>query len=136
MEKFVNKIYNDLKRYEPFLQYIDKKDVKQEIRFAIITAKKDFIYKVAHKLIYNLMCDFGYSKKKGKNNFQPFYNQPEFTEDEQKILNKIELYYQIEDNTGKKTAQKFGFEYNNKTAKILAACYPKNKSNRLKSKNK
>ena len=134
MERFVNKIYKDLCFYNPLFNILDKEDMKQEIRFAIITAEQDFIYKVAARLCYNLATDYGFSRKKGKDNFTAFYQQPEFTETELQLLSDIEKYYQIEDHTGKETAEKFNFKYDNKTAKLLAACYPKNKSNRLKSK--
>lgn len=77
------------------------------------------------------MCDYGYSKKKGKDNFKPFYSQPEFTEKELKILSAIEQYYQIEDHSARETCEKFRIKHNNKIAKILASCFPKHKSNRI-----
>jgi len=132
MEKFTNIIYYHLCTFNPLFKLIEKEDMLQEIRFAIITAKQEEIYRVANRLCYNLATDYGFSRKKGKDNFKPFYSQTEFSENEQKLLSEIEEYYQIEDNTGRETAANFGFEYNNKTAKILASCFPKLKSNRLK----
>ena len=134
MEKFVNRIYNDLCRFNPLFRYIEKEDVNQEIRFALLTAKQEYIYRVASKLCYNLATDYGFSRKKGKDNFEPFYKQPEFTQEELELINNIEEYYLEQDHTARETAAKYGFEHNNKTAKLLASCFPKFKSNRIKSK--
>lgn len=132
MEKFVNIIYKYLRIFDCRIEFIDKQDVKQEIRFAILTAKQDEVFKVAHRLVDNLIKDYGYSRKKGKDQFQKFYTETELSDLEQSIIEQIELFYQIQDHTAKETAKRFGFEHNNKIAKLLAKIFPKNKSNNLK----
>ena len=57
MEKFVSRIYRDLKKYCPPLAWIPVEDAKQEIRFAILTARPEQIYRVAHRLVDALLRD-------------------------------------------------------------------------------
>lgn len=134
-ERFVNRIYRDIKRYDFRLNYINTEDCKQEIRFALLTAKTAQIYRVAHRLLDNLLRDYGYSRKKGKDNFEPFYSEPEFSDDEKEILNQIEQLYLNEDRTAKEIAEIFDIEFNNKLQKILCACFPKQMGKGGKRKN-
>jgi hypothetical protein len=134
-EPFVNRIYRDMKAFDYRLNYIDKEDCKQEIRFALLTARKEQVYRVAHRLIDNLLKDYGYSRKKGKDNFHPFYNEPEFTEHEKETLNQIEQLYLNEDRTAKEIAAIFDIEFNNQLQKILCACFPKQMGKGGKRKN-
>lgn len=134
-EKFVNRIYRDIKGYDYRLTYVDADDCKQEIRFALITARPDQIYRVAHRLIDNLLRDYGYSRKKGKDNFEAFYSEPEFSDIEKEILNQIEQLYLNEDRTAKEIAAIFDIEFNNKLQKLLCACFPKQMGKGGKRKN-
>ena len=134
-EKFVNRIYFDIKRYDYRLNYIPKEDCLQEIRFALLTARPEQIYRIAHRLIDNLLSDYGYSRKKGKDNFKPFYSEPEFSDDEKEILNQIEQLYLNEDRTAKEIAAIFDIEFNNKLQKILCLCFPKQMGKGGKRKN-
>ena len=95
-EKFVNRIYFDIKRYDYRLNYIPKEDCLQEIRFALLTARPEQIYRIAHRLIDNLLSDYGYSRKKGKDNFKPFYSEPEFSDDEKEMFSlQEEILHEI-----------------------------------------
>lgn len=47
----------------------------QEIRFAILTAEEGELFRVASSLIRRLARDFGYSRRKGKDNFEAFYRE-------------------------------------------------------------
>jgi formyltetrahydrofolate synthetase len=130
-----------ISRYNPILEYIDDQDLKQEIEYAKqiaetieLSGESANIFSIAAKCINRLAKELGFSRKKGKDNFDVFYNESEFTESEQKIISDIENYYQIEDHTAAETCEKFNIEHNNKVAKLLAAAFPKFKSNRLKSK--
>jgi len=134
-ERFVNRIYRDIKMYDYRLNYIDADDCKQEIRFALLTARTEQIYRVAHRLIDNLLSDYGYSRKKGKDNFEIFYSELEFSDDEKEILNQIEQLYLIEDRTAKEIAAIFDIEFNNKLQKILCTCFPKQMGKGGKRKN-
>jgi radical SAM superfamily enzyme YgiQ (UPF0313 family) len=90
MERFVNHIYRALLRYNEAIEFVEKEDVKQEIRFAILTAKPGFVYRVASKLVYNLIRDYGFSRKMGKDQFDAFYQSLELTDEQKKIIQEIE----------------------------------------------
>jgi hypothetical protein len=134
-ESFVYRIYKDLKRFDQRINYVEKADVLQEIRFALLTARKEQIYRVAHRLVDNLLSDYGYSRKKGKDNFQPFYSEPEFSDTEKEVLEQIEKLYLNENHTAKDIAIIFDIEFNNQLQKILCACFPKQMGKGGKRKN-
>lgn len=134
-ERFARRIYRDIKSFDPRLHYVDANDVLQEIRFAILTAHRQQVYRVAHRLIDNLLRDYGFSRRKGKDNFDPFYDQVVFTDDEQTILNTIEQLYVDQNLTAREVAQILDLKYNNQFQKILCACFPKHLGKGGKRKN-
>lgn len=125
MEKFVSRIYRDLKFYNEAVEWIPAEDVKQEIRFAIITARPEQIYRVASRLVYALLTDYGYSRKKGKDNFCPFYEQTETSEEEYALLDAVDQLYRGEGLTAREVATRLGCEYNNAFQKLMHQCFPK-----------
>ena len=125
MEKFVSRIYRDLKFYNGAIECIPAEDVKQEIRFAIITARKEQIYRVASRLVYALLTDYGYSRKNGKDNFSTFYEQTETSEDEYALLDAVDQLYRGEGLTAREVAIRLGCEYNNAFQKLMHQCFPK-----------
>lgn len=135
MFSLANHIFYSLKRYEPVLQFIPKEDIMQEILFAILTAKPEHVFRVAHRLIYNLCSDYGFSRKKGKDNFEPFYNKPEFTNEEKELIESVEQMYIAQDMTAREVAQVLDIDYNNKFQKILCAAFPKQLGKGGKRKN-
>ncbi len=125
MERFVNRIYRDLSRFNQALALVPIEDAKQEIRFAILTARPEQVYRVAHRLCDALTSDYGYSRKKGKDNFQPFYSEPDLSEEEQLLLNSIDALYRGEGATAREVAAQLGAEYNPKFQKLMHECFPK-----------
>lgn len=76
-DKFETHIYRCLLRFNPIIDFLDKSDVMQEIRIAILTCKEEeSAYRVAAKQAYRLATEYGYSKKMGEDNFQQYYANP------------------------------------------------------------
>lgn len=125
LNRFANYIYKRMFAYEPVLEYIDRDDVLQEIRIAILVAKPGELFKIARKLIYNLTKDYGFSKKMGKDNFHRFYQETIFTEKEYAVLDTIEQLYQNENRTAREVAEIFDVEYTNSWQKLLCEAFPK-----------
>jgi hypothetical protein len=124
-EKFVSIIYKHLLRFDSRISLIDVEDCKQEIRFALLTSKKEEVFKVASRLVQSLLSSYGYSRRKGKDNFSIFYTDSQFTEIEEKVLQEIEILYLEQNMTAREIAHCFNIEYNNSLQKILCACFPK-----------
>lgn len=125
MKKFANIIYKYLFFYEPRLRFIEKSDVMQEIYIAILLAKKEEVFKVAHQLVENLLRQFGYSKKKGKDHFEIFYFQNTLSENQQELFNLVEYLYLTNDMTAKEIARYFNIEYSQNLQKLLHINFPK-----------
>lgn len=125
MEKFVSRIYKDLKFYNEAVTFIPPDDVKQEIRFAIITARPEQIYRVASRLVYALLADYGFSRKKGKDNFAPYYEQTEISDDEKDLLDAVDDLYRNQNLTAREVAEKLNCEYNQNFQKLMHLCFPK-----------
>ena len=126
MEKLVNKIYKFLCSYNPILKNLER-DVKQEIRIAVLLNSPDIkkIYREANRLVHKLCKQYGFSRKKGKDNFQPFYNQASLTGKQSEMIETIEKKYLIENMTAKELCEHFEIEYSNKIAKLLCKTFPK-----------
>jgi len=125
-EKFVYRIYLDLLRYNYRIGLIPKEDVLQEIRIAGLDSDKDSIYKRSSSQVHRLLAEYGFSEKKGKDNFYAFYEDRGFSEKEQSILDQIERFYLNENRTAREIAAIYDIDYNNKLQKILHQCFPKN----------
>lgn len=107
--------------------YIPKEDALQEIRIAILISEKGEVFKKAHSLLDRLCGNYGFSRKKGKDNFQPFYTHIEHTEYEERVLNEIEELYIEKGYTAKEVCSFYGIKFNNKLAKIFCKCFPNKK---------
>lgn len=125
MEKFVSKIYKDLKFYNEAIGFIPVDDVKQEIRFAIITARPEHVYRVASRLVYSLLTDYGFSRKKGKDNFAPFYEQTEISDEEKDLLDAVDNLYRRQNLTAREVAETLNCEYTQSFQKLMHLCFPK-----------
>ena len=125
MEKFVSKIYKDLVVYNKAIALVPADDVKQEIRFAIITARPEQVYRVAGRLVYSLIADYGFSRKKGKDNFAPFYEQPEISDEEKDILDAVDDLYRRQNLTAREVAEILNCEYTQSFQKLMHLCFPK-----------
>jgi hypothetical protein len=134
-ERFANRIYRDIAVFDNRIRFVDKQDILQEIRFALLTAHRGQVYRVAHRLVDKLLSDYGYSRKKGKDKFNPFYSNHEFSDEEKEILFKIEQLYLNDNRTTKEIAAIFDIEYNNSLQKILCSCFPKQLGKGGKRKN-
>ena len=121
--ELAQKIYRSIKRFDMRVCYVEKCDVMQEIAIAIIVNGQENVFGHAHRLVDNLLRDFGYSRKMGKDNFAQFYDQPEFTEEESELIEQIDQLYAC--HTAREVAQILDIEYTNKFQKIMCACFPK-----------
>lgn len=94
MQQFESYIYSKLAAYNPLVHCLEKEDVMQEIRFAILTAKQGEVFRVASTLIRRLARDCGYSRRKGKDNFEAFYRENAMPYDPaQEALLQVKAYY-------------------------------------------
>jgi len=75
MKHFESYLYSKLSAYDPMVRILDKEDVMQEIRFAMLTAEQGELFRVASGLIRKLARNCGYSRRKGKDNFEAFYRE-------------------------------------------------------------
>lgn len=117
-----------LKRYNKTITLLPEQDVLQEIRIALFLSKNDKeVFRAASSAVYRLASEYGYSRKKGKDKFEPFYENVEFSEKEKDAISDIEIMYLDEGNTARYVAEKYGIEYTNKLQKILCACFPKHR---------
>ena len=130
------KLYKYL-RYNPLLQYLPYEDVMQELSIV------EFLYsdfkkarRAAVNAIYRLSVDLGFSRKKGKDNFQPFYaEKAELSGEEKALLDNIEYLYLDKDLTAREIATIYSCEYNNNFQKVLHNLFPKGKGRGGKRKN-
>lgn len=121
-------LYKYLK-FNPILSLLDYDDVMQELSIVeFLYSNSDFneARRSAVNAIYRLSADYGFSRKKGKDNFNPFYNSVEFSEEEESLINNIELLYIDNNLTAREISVIYAVEYNNKFQKILCQLFPKN----------
>lgn len=127
MQQFESYIYSKLAAYNPLVHFLEKEDVMQEIRFAILTAKQGEVLRVASSLIRRLARDFGYSRRKGKDNFEAFYRENAMPYDptQEVLLQEIENLYLAGDMTARELAEHYNINFNNSLAKLLCEVFPK-----------
>lgn len=117
-----------LKRYDETVAWLPEQDVLQEIRIALFLSKNDReAFRAASSAVRRLAADYGYSRRKGKDRFEPFYENVEFSEKERDAISDIEVAYLVEGNTARYIAERYGIEYTNRLQKILCACFPKHR---------
>lgn len=125
MEKFVAHIYNCLKSYNKAILFTPKEDVLQEIRYAVITAQPDDTYRAASRQVNSLLADYGFSRKKGKDNFSPFYYEAEISHEEKNLIDTIEHLYTNENLTAREVARLLKCNYTPNFQKLMHQCFPK-----------
>lgn len=109
----------------------------QEIRFAILTAEEGELFRVSSSLIRRLARDFGYSRRKGKDNFEAFYRESAipYDADQEALLQEVEDLYIAGDMTARELAQHYNIKFNNSLAKLLCKVFPKHLGHGGKRKN-
>lgn len=119
------------------VRILDKEDVMQEIRFAMLTAEQGELFRVASSLIRKLASDCGYSRRKGKDNFEAFYREYEMPYDpaQEALLQEVEDLYIAGDMTAREIAQHYNIKFNNALAKRLCEVFPKHLGHGGKRKN-
>jgi hypothetical protein len=118
-------IYHCIRKYNPIVERIPQDDVIQEIKIAIfLTQDEKCLLKNAANAVYNLLCQYGYSKKMGKDNFSFFYAD-RISDEEIEIIEKIDEIYRGNNYTSRQIAKMLNIEHSNKFAKILHQCFPK-----------
>ena len=127
MLQFESYIYHRLSAYDPVVHFLEKEDVMQEIRFAILTAEEGKLFRVASSLIRKLARDCGYSRRKGKDNFEAFYRENAMPYDptQELLLQEVEDLYIASDMTAREIAQHYNIKFNNALAKRLCEVFPK-----------
>lgn len=137
MLQFESYIYHRLSAYDPVVHFLEKEDVMQEIRFAILTAEEGKLFRVASSLIRKLARDCGYSRRMGKDNFEAFYREYEMPYDpaQEALLQEVEDLYIAGDMTAREIAQHYNIKFNNALAKRLCEVFPKSMGRGGKRKN-
>lgn len=137
MLQFESYIYSKLAAYNPVVCFLEKEDVMQEIRFAILTAKQGEVFRVASTLIRRLARDCGYSRRKGKDNFKAFYRESAIPYDptQEALLQEVEDLYIAGDMTARELAEHYNIKFNNALAKRLCEVFPKSMGRGGKRKN-
>lgn len=128
-KKLIYYIYSFIKSYNPIVEFY-KDDVMQEIQIAVFTSSsKGEIFKISNRLVYNLLRDYGHSRKKGKDNFHNFYFQNSYllTEEQEQKIKEIENLYLDQNFTAKELCEKFGVKYEKSISKLLFNVLPKTK---------
>ena len=114
----------------PYLSYLPYDDVMQELRIIVfLHSEKSFdeLRRLAVNAIYRLFTKMGYSRKKGKDNFEPFYIEKEtLSKEEEKVIENIEFLYLEKGLTAREIAQIYNVNYNNYFQKLLHKLFPKN----------
>ena len=116
--------------YNPVVRLLPEEDVMQELMIvAYLHHEHDFTTarRAAVNAIYRLAANYGYSRKKGKDNFSSFYEEKlSLTTEEYDIIDHVEKLYLVENLTAREIALIYNVEFNNKFAKILCKLFPKN----------
>ena len=133
MKHFESYLYSKLSAYDPMVRILDKEDVMQEIRFAMLTAEQGELFRVASGLARN--C--GYSRRKGKDNFEAFYRELAIPYDpaQEALLQEIEDLYIAGDMSARELAEHYHIKFNNSLAKMLCEVFPKSLGRGGKRKN-
>ena len=121
-------IYNKMIIYDPALRLVPKEDAMQEIRIAIFLSTKDYEseFKKAARLINSLKRDYGFSRKKGKDNFLPFYSHDcEYDKRIADTMDEIEDLYIKRGLTCRQVCEYFGVQYTPRIQKAIHMVFPK-----------
>ena len=124
-EKFTAVVYRHLARFDARVSMIPREDVMQEIRYSLLICKSDTVFKVAHHYVEKLLGDYGFSRKMGKDNYDPkrLYDDRRRIDDDR--IKVIESLYIDSNMTAKEVCRTFGIEPNNEIAKKLSRVFPK-----------
>ena len=85
------------------------------------------MFRVASTLIRRLARDCGYSRRKGKDNFEAFYRESAIPYDptQKALLQEIKDLYIASDMTARELAEHYNINFNNSLAKLLCEVFPK-----------
>lgn len=113
MKHFESYLYSKLSAYDPMVRILDKEDVMQEIRFAMLTAEQGELFRVASGLIRKLARNCGYSRRKGKDNFEAFYRELAIPYDpaQEALLQEIEDLYIAGDMSARELAEHYHIKF-------------------------
>ena len=120
-------IHQYLKYREPIIERIPRDDYEQtfaecELQYKINPNGTFFNY--VRRNLRKLAADLGLIKKSIC--LEDLYSVTESEANTNgQLFQAIEDFYLEQDHTGKETAQRFGFEYNSRTRKILHNLFPK-----------
>lgn len=124
MEQLTNFIYKRIIAVNPLAALLPADDVKQEIRIAIWQEQAGKEIRGAAKNITRLAKELGYSRKKGKDNFQPFYEQSSMDEEQTSLLHYVEELYS--EHTCKEVCAILQVPYSKRLQKLFHNAFPKN----------
>jgi hypothetical protein len=128
-EKFTRIIFRYVAAFDGRVYLIPREDVLQEIRIAQLTAEQHTVFRVASHNVYNLLCDYGFSRKKGKDAFdgKRLYDDSDsfLSVEAENQLRIIEFLYIKNDFTAAKLCDFFSVPLTNKIVKSLNRLFPK-----------
>lgn len=124
MERLTHFIYRRICAYNPLAAILPADDVKQEIRIAVWQEKAGEEMRAAARNITRLARELGYSRKRGKDNFQPFYEPGGMDEEQTALLTYIESLY--ENHTCKEVCTILQVPYTKQRQKLFHNAFPKN----------
>jgi hypothetical protein len=83
------------------------------------------VLRESSKNVYRLLCDYGFSRKKGKDNFSMFYKKTSLSDEQKTQIDAIERIYIEENLTARDLCGVFGVDYNKRIQKLLHSVFPK-----------
>ena len=134
MEKLTNFIYKKIVAVNPLFRLLPIEDVKQEIRIAIFLEDSKENIRASARNISRLATELGYSRKKGKDNFLPFYTQDtDYDFEKKELIEYIEELYKK--HTVREICKILQIEYTSNLQKKFHRAFPKKASHGGKRKN-
>lgn len=125
-QRYAKYIIFRFRMYDSRIEWCEEADLIQEVAAAMAVSDENSVWKNARANIESLLSQLGHSRKKGKDNFEPFYCKIEHADFETEALKLIEKHYQNGQWTAKDVARYFNIPFNNRLAKLLCEAYPKN----------
>lgn len=111
-------------KYNPAVLFVPMEDALQEVQVAL-WQQPDCPFRAAQANLNALLSDYGYSRKKGKDQFSGFYADKSFSAQEEALLDQIENLYRHQGLTARQIAEALGIPFNQSFAKLLHQAYPK-----------
>ena len=126
--KLEDYIYANLMRYDYRVGFAPREDVMQEIAYAICIVGNGNVFREASRQVYRLLSDYGYSRKKGKDNFDAEHlliEQKPPIENEADRLDELRRLYLEEGKTAKEVCEYFNVPFTQRIVRLLSAIFPK-----------